>query len=54
LKHYAAETDSEISLLPVLLLLLLILCLYAFDVPVLKYVRYFHFYFSQVSVNPIQ
>jgi hypothetical protein len=35
---YAAEKDSDISLIPALLLLLLAMCLYAFDVSLIEFI----------------
>ena len=37
-RRYAAEQDSDLSLVPVLLILLVVLCLYAFDVSLIELV----------------
>jgi len=36
--RYTAEKDSDINLVPALLLLLLVMCLYAFDVSVIEFI----------------
>lgn len=36
--RYASEQNSEVSLLPVIILLVVFICLYAFDVRVLDFV----------------